>query len=122
MVSPSDPTPPVRRPRHLLDPNDLQRSHQRSQSSQESLSNVQRWVMSVLAVTTILHLSAGLAIAAVFMDDAKVDARVGLNVIAAIIGVLAVSAARLIHQKSLLSPWLLLGVVPGLVGLFFTFR
>jgi hypothetical protein len=154
--------PPVRRPRHLLDPNDLQRSHQRSQSSQESLSNVQRWVMSVLAVTTILHLSAGLAIAAVFMDDAKVDARIGLNVIAAIIGVLAVttilhlsaglaiaavfmddakvdariglnviaaiigvlavSAARLIHQKTLLSPWLLLGVVPGLIGVFFTFR
>ena len=114
--------PPVRRPRHLLDPNDLQRSHQRSQSSQESLSNVQRWVMSVLAVTTILHLSAGLAIAAVFMDDAKVDARIGLNVIAGIIGVLAVAAFRLIHQKTLLSPWLLVGVVPGLVGAFFTFR
>ena len=96
--------PAVRRPRHLLDPNDLHRSHQRSQSSQESLTNVQRWVMSILAITTILHLSAGLAIAAVFMDDAKVDARVGLNVIAAIIGVLAVAAFRLIHQKSLLTP------------------
>ena len=121
-MSDDERAPAVRRPRHLLDPNDLQRSHQRSQSSQESLSNVQRWVMSVLAITTILHLSAGLAIAAVFMDDAKVDARIGLNVIAAIIGVLAVAAFRLIHQKTLLTPWLLIGVVPGLVGLFFTFR
>ncbi len=121
-MSDDERAPAVRRPRHLLDPNDLHRSHQRSQSSQESLSNVQRWVMSVLAITTILHLSAGLAIAAVFMDDAKVDARVGLNVIAAIIGVLAVAAFRLIHQKSLFSPWLLIGVVPGLIGLYFTFR
>ena len=122
-MSEERPTPAVvRRPRHLLDPNDLQQSHRRSQSSQQSLTNVQRWVMSVLAVTTILHLSAGLALAAVFMDLAQTQARVGLNVIAGIIGVLAVVAARLIHQKSPLSPWLLLGVVPGLVGLFFTFR
>ena len=31
---------PVRRPRHLLDPEDLRRSHQRSQGTQESLGNV----------------------------------------------------------------------------------
>ena len=50
------------------------------------------------------------------------DARVGLNVIAAGIGVVAVATGRLIHQKSLFTPWLLLGVVPGLVGAWFTFH
>ncbi len=114
--------PPVRRSRHLLDPEDLHRSHQRSQSSQESLSSVQRWVMSVLAVTTILHLAAGLILAAYFMDESRTDARVGLSLIAAVVGVLAAVTARFIHQKPPLSPWLLLGLTPGVVGLVLVLR
>ena len=113
--------PAVRRPRHLLDPNDLQRSHQRTQGSSESLTSVQRWVISVLAVTTILHLAAGVALVAIFVDDSRLDARIGLNVIAALIGVLAVAAGMLIHGKRPLSPWLLLGLLPGIVGAWFTF-
>ena len=113
----TDPSaPPVRRPRHLLDPADLHRSHRSSQSSTESLTKVQRWVMSVLAVTTILHLAAGLVIAAVFMDESRHGARIGLTIIAAIIGMLAVVTGRLIHAKSPLTPWLLLGLIPALVG------
>ena len=110
-----------RRPRHLLDPDDLRRSHQRSQGSSESLGKVQRWVISVLAVTTILHLAAGVALVAVFVDDSRLDARIGLNVIASVIGVFAVAAGLLIHGKRPLSWWLLLGLLPGLVGAWFTF-
>jgi len=112
----------VRRSRHLLDPDNLQQSHRSSQSSQESLTNVQRWVMSVLAVTTILHLAVGLVVAAFYTDDDRLDARIGLNVIAAIIGVLAVATGRLIHHKSPLTPWLLIGLVPGAVGMWLTLR
>lgn len=111
----------VRRPRHLLDPDDLHRSHQRSQSSTESLTRVQRWVMSVLAVTTILHLAGGTAVVAVFADEDRMDARVGLNVIAAVIGALSVATGLMIHGKRPLSPWLLLGLLPGLIGAWFTF-
>jgi len=118
--SASPTTPPVRRPRHLLDPSDLQRSHRSSQSSTESLTNVQRWVMSVLAATTILHFAAGLVVAAVFLEESRSGARIGLIVIAAIIGMLAVATARLIHAKSPLTPWLLLGLIPAAVGLWFT--
>ena len=107
-----------RRPRHLLDPADLRGSHLRSQSSLHSLTRVQRWVMSVLLVTTILHLSAGMAIASVVADRARLDARIGLNVLAAVTGVVAVVVGRLIHQRRPLSTWLLLGVVPGVVGAF----
>ena len=120
-MTPQDPTP-ARRPRHLLDPNDVHGSHQRTQGTSESLTNVQRWVISVLAVTTILHLAAGVALVAIFVDDDRLDARIGLNVIAGLIGVLAVAAGRLIHGKGPLSPWLLLGLVPGLAGAWFTFR
>ena len=112
--------PPVRRPRHLLDPNDLHRSHRTSQSSTASLTNVQRWVMSVLAATTILHFAGGLVVAAVFMDESRLGARIGLNVIAAFIGVLAIATGRLIHAKSPLTPWLLIGLVPAAVGLWLT--
>ena len=123
-MTPQEPVAPApaRRPRHLLDPENLQRSHRTSQSSQESLTNVQRWVMSVLAVTTIMHLSAGLVLAAIYIDDSRLDARIGLNVIAAMIGVLAVGIGRVIHEKSALSTWLLIGLTPGTVGLWLTLR
>jgi hypothetical protein len=87
-----------------------------------SLTQVQKWVMSVLAATTILHLSAGLAIAAIYTDADRMDARIGLNIIAAAFGVIAVLVARAIHGAKLLTPWLLLGLVPGVVGLWLTFR
>lgn len=111
-----------RRPRHLLDPEDLRGSHQRSIGNTTALTNVQRWVMSVLLVTTLLHFSAGIAIAAILYDDNSVGARVVLNVLAALTGVLALAAGRAIHGKRLLSPWLLLGLVPGIVGAVLTFR
>jgi hypothetical protein len=118
----SDPQTPVRRPRHLLDPENLHQSHRSSQSTTESLGNVQRWVMSVLAVTTILHLAGGLVLAAYFMDDERLVPRIGLNVIAGIVGMLAVASGRLIHQKSPLSPWLLLGLAPAIVGVWLVLR
>jgi len=116
-----DQAPPVRRARHLLDPADLHGSHLRSQGTSQSLSKVQKWVLSVLAVTTILHLAGGVAAAAVFTDAARVDARVGLNLIAAVIGVLGVAVGLLIHGRRPLSWWLVLGLLPGLVGALLTF-
>jgi hypothetical protein len=80
---------------------------------------VRQWVLSVLVTTTVLHLSAGLAIAGVFADGSRPGAGVGLNVLASVCGVGAVLAARLIHGRRPMSWWLLLGLVPGLVGLWF---
>jgi hypothetical protein len=107
-------TQPTRR-RHLMDPANPQRP---SVESQE-ITRVQQWVLSVLVTTTILHLSAGLAIAGVYADGSRPGAGVGLNVLASVCGVGAVLAARLIHRRTPLSWWLLLGPLPGLVGLWF---
>ena len=112
-------SPRRRRPRHLLDPEDLHGSHQRSQGTAESLSRVQMWVMSVLVVTTLGHFAGGMVLMAVFMDDARLDARIGLNVIAAGIGCLAVAAGLMIHKRSPLTWWLLLGLLPGVIGAWF---
>ncbi len=79
-----------------------------------SLSSVQRWVLSTLAATTILHLSVGLVFAAVFSD--RRDSQIGLLVIAGVFGLLAIEAALVVHRHRLVSAWLLLGLVPALVG------
>jgi hypothetical protein len=84
-----------------------------------SLTRVQRWVMSTLAVTTILHLAAGLVIAAMYVDT--LDAQIGLLVIAAAFGVISVAVGLMIHRRRPLSPWLLLGVLPAAVGAFLVF-
>ena len=106
-------TPPPRR-RHLMDPD-----NPRPQAPQSmSMSQVQKWVMSVLAVTTVGHLSAGLVVAAVFLDESRTGARVGLDVIAGIIGMLGVAAGFLIHGRRPFTPWLLAGLLPAAIGLY----
>lgn len=106
-----------KRPRHLMDPANPVRM-----VNDHSLTRVQRTVMSVLAGTTILHLAVGLVIAAVMIDEDKTPARVGLNIIAGAFGVVAVAAARLIHQRNPLTPWLVVGLLPAAVGLFLVLR
>lgn len=106
--------------RHLLDLDAPRRVVSDPAAEERNLSRVQRWVMSTLAVITILHMSAGLILAAMFLEDATRASQVGLNVIAGAFGVLAVVVALGIHGRRILSPWLLLGMVPALVGLWLT--
>lgn len=113
-------TPPRRR-RHLIDP-DAPRPVRDRASEDKSLTRVQRWVMSALVVTLILHLVMGLIVAAVLIDDPRPGARVGLCVISGAFGVIAVALALLIHGKRPLSPWLLLGLVPSAVGIVLVSR
>jgi hypothetical protein len=85
-----------------------------------SLTSVQQWVMSVLAVTTILHLSAGLMIAAMFAEEDRLDAQIGLNVMAGFAAVGAVAVGRGIHGRNPISWWLLLGFLVVPLGLYLT--
>jgi len=108
MPPPRSGPPPVRK--HLMVPGQP-RPPQRYQTS---LTSVQRWVMSSLAAVTLLHMSAGIVVAACF--SSRTDAKVGLLLIGAAFGVLAVVAAMAIHRRNPLSPWLLLGLLPAAVG------
>ena len=103
---------------HLLDLDAPRRIVQDPEKDARDLARVQRWVMSTLAVTTVLHLAVGLVVAAVMLDDAPRSSQIGLTVIAGIFGVLAVAAGRAIHGKRILSPWLVLGVAPTALGLW----
>jgi hypothetical protein len=106
-------TPAVRKPpvrKHLMTP-----GAPRPQNREPmSLGRVQKWVLSTLAAVTILHMSAGLVIAAAYAD--RQSAQIGLLIIAGAFGVMAVGAALAIHQQRLVSAWYLLGLVPSLVG------
>ena len=55
-------------------------------------------------------------VAAYFLDEDATVSRLGLCIIGGPFGVVAVGVGRLIHQKPIASPWLLLGLLPGLVG------
>ena len=81
-----------------------------------SLTRVQRWVMSVLAVTTILHMAGGLILAALVLD-APIASRLLLCVIGGAFGVIAVGVGLGIHGRKVVTPWLLLGFIPLAVGL-----
>jgi hypothetical protein len=106
-------SPAVRK--HLMTPGHPRAPQRRSMS----LTSVQRWVLSSLAATTILHLAAGIVVAACFA--VRIDAQVGLLVISAAFGVLAFEAALLIHHHRPVSWWLLPGLLPALVGAFLIF-
>ncbi|MBY9074095.1 hypothetical protein K1X13_04580 [Nocardioides sp. WL0053] len=106
------------RPRkHLMTPG----APRQQRADSMSLSRVQKWVMSTLAVTTIGHLAAGLVLAAMYVDEDRLDARIGLLVIAGAFGVISVVVALLIHGRKPLSPWLALGLLPTAVGAFLVF-
>ena len=105
--------PPVRK--HLMTPG----QPRPPQRGTMSLTIVQRWVMSTLATTTILHLAVGLVVAAYFSEGR--DAQIGLLVISGAFGVIAFAAGLLIHQRTPLSWWLLPGLLPALVGAWLLF-
>lgn len=108
---------PARRARHLIDPDAPRPAVARPAGRPGmSLSSVQRWVMSTLAVTTVLHLVVGIIVAAAFLDTTRPGAQEGLLVIAAAMGILGVAAGFLIHQRSPATPWVLLGAIPAVLG------
>lgn len=112
----SRPAPPRKPQKHLMTP-----GAPRPPSGGRSMSTaqVQKWVLSILAFTLIEHFSGGIVVAALFAP--KESSRIGLLVIAGVTGLLAVGAYRLIHQWRILSPWLVLGLLPAAVGVYLGF-
>lgn len=86
-----------------------------------SITTVQRWVLSSLALITIEHLAGAIVLAAVLTDASRTGTRIGLLIVATGFALVGVAAARLIHQRTPLSPWLLLAAIPGAVGAWFCF-
>jgi cytochrome b subunit of formate dehydrogenase len=105
-----------------MDPDNPHREVKSAATGSMHLEPVQKWVLSILAAVTIAHLAAGLVIAAMYVDESRTDAQIGLNILAGAFGVIAVVVFRTIHQLKPLSVWLLLGLIPTVGGLYLTFR
>ena len=82
------------------------------------VERVQRWVMSALLLTVMLIFAGGLALLS--SSSSQPGARPGLLGMAAVVGVLGVLGVRVIHSKSLLTPWLLVGLLPAVLGWWLT--
>lgn len=82
------------------------------------VEHVQRWVMSTLAVTVAFVFAEGLALLSA--TSVQAGARPVLLGLSLVVGVLGIAAVRLIHAKTLLTPWLVLGSVPALLGWLLT--
>lgn len=104
---------PRRRQSHLLDLDNLP---VRTKKDDAALSTVQKWVLSTLAVSTIMHMAGALILFGISISDEHQASRYGLMVIAALFGIIAVAAGRLIHRVTPLTPWLLLGTLPAIFG------
>ena len=83
------------------------------------IERVQHWIISALLLTTALHFAAGLVILAATAD--RPGAQPGLLIIAAFVGVVAMAGVRGVNRLSLLTPWLLLGLLPAAVGWYFQY-
>ena len=86
--------------------------------SSMSITQVQRWIITVLVVVVVGHLAEALVIFALIAPADKPASRIGLLIIAGIVGLLAAGGVRAIHRRRLLSPWLFLGLTPALIGAY----
>lgn len=94
-------------PRKVADPKDLERLHR-----------VQRRVISVLIITTLIHLTVGLILAADAVDEDRLDAQLGLILLGAAFYVVGIAAVRAINKKPLATWWMLTALIPVAAGLW----
>jgi len=82
------------------------------------VERVQRWVMSGLLLTVTTIFAGGLALLSAYSEQP--GARPGLLVMSVVVGLIGIAAVRVIHALSLLTPWLLAGLLPALLGWLLT--
>ncbi len=114
-LSQQDPIRPPKQRKHLMTPGQLRPQPARSMS----LTSVQRWVMSAVAVSTLLHMSVGLVFAAYYVDEQS--SKIGLIVISGAFGLMSMAAGLLIHRRSVVHPLMLVGLLPPLLGGWWVF-
>lgn len=88
-----------------------------------SLTQVQRWIISLLIFVLCAFPVGGLiGLSHAVLKQDRTGSAIGLAIMSGVIGTIGVAGMRIAHQRSLLTPLLLLGMVPALIGAFFVFR
>lgn len=85
----------------------------------ERLHRVQRRVVSALIITTLIHLTVGLIIAARYdVAGDRADAKVALVLVGAAFFACGIAASRGINRKPILTWWLATALVPAVLGIW----
>ena len=82
------------------------------------VERVQRWVMSALVLTVAFIFAEGMALLSAASVNA--GARPGLLIISVMVGLVGMVGVRVINARSFVTPWLILGALPALVGWLLT--
>lgn len=107
--------PVTTRRRHLIDPTQPRR--QPTVEDLDKLHRVQRRVVSALIITTLIHLTVGLIVAAKFdVAGDRADAKVALVLVGAAFFACGIAASRGINRKPILTWWLALSLIPAVLG------
>lgn len=77
---------------------------------------VQQWVVSLLVVAVSCFPLGALAAAVAKLSDDRHAAAVVLVLVMGALGTAAVSAGRLVHRRSPISLWTLLGLAPAAIA------
>jgi hypothetical protein len=85
------------------------------------IETVQRWVSAVILIHVGGSPAVALAAYSPHLENTKHSAGVGLWVMSGVIGLATTAGVLLIHQRSLLSPWLILGALPMIISAFYVF-
>jgi hypothetical protein len=78
------------------------------------IERVQRWVMSALLVTVCFIFASGMALLSA--TSVQAGARPALLSMSMVVGLVGILGVRLVNAKSLVTPWLLLGILPSMLG------
>jgi hypothetical protein len=85
------------------------------------IETVQRWVVSVILIHVGGSPTLALAVYSPMLVRTNHTSGVGLWVMSGVVGLMTTVGVLLIHQRSLLSPWLILGALPTAVSAFYVF-
>ena len=106
--------PPDRPPRPVF------RSHPSKRRGMK-IETVQRWVFAVILIHIGGSPTVALAAYAPHLENTKHSSGVGLWVMSGVVGLATTAGVLLIHQRSLLSPWLIVGLLPMIVSALYVF-
>jgi len=85
------------------------------------IETVQRWVFAVILIHIGGSPTLALAAYAPHAEQTKHSTGVGLWIMSGVVGLATTAGVLLIHQRSLVSPWLILGVLPMAGAAYYVF-
>ncbi|MER7245604.1 hypothetical protein [Kribbella sp. NPDC000426] len=85
------------------------------------IETVQKWVASVILIHVGSVPAVSLAVYSIGVAESDRGRGIGLWIMSGVIGILTVTGVRLIFQRSPISPWLILGLLPTAVTGFYIF-